>query len=265
MAREMGINPRSLIKNIPSPRERWKAPVPVWIREMYSKRQKKSAQRRPELVPPCPVEPEEEESPLDYDDFLAQENEPPTGDETAEENVCMQDRQRQFREAAEYVAAAFGRIPSVQKVALFGSVAAPLRKEVPRFRKFRRARQELWHECKDVDLAVWVSDLGNLKALQAARGRAVNRLFEETDIGVADHQVDVFLLEPGTDRYLGRLCVFGECPKEQKPECRVPGCGAAPFLRQHEGFAFRPDSLRPERILVLFDRSRGEIAEEIPF
>ena len=27
MAREMGLNPKSLIKNIPSPREQWKQPV----------------------------------------------------------------------------------------------------------------------------------------------------------------------------------------------------------------------------------------------
>ena len=39
MAKEMGLNPRSLIKNIPSPSELWKAPVKQWIREMYEKRQ----------------------------------------------------------------------------------------------------------------------------------------------------------------------------------------------------------------------------------
>ena len=41
MAKEMGLNPRSLIKNIPSKRQPWKAPVKVWIREMYMKRQEK--------------------------------------------------------------------------------------------------------------------------------------------------------------------------------------------------------------------------------
>ncbi|KGK88943.1 hypothetical protein DP73_11635 [Desulfosporosinus sp. HMP52] len=42
MAKEMGLNPKSLIKNIPSKSEQWKAPVSVWIREMYEKRQDKS-------------------------------------------------------------------------------------------------------------------------------------------------------------------------------------------------------------------------------
>lgn len=39
MVKEMGINPRSLIKNIPSRSQPWKTPVRVWIREMYLKRQ----------------------------------------------------------------------------------------------------------------------------------------------------------------------------------------------------------------------------------
>jgi len=41
MAKEMGLNPRSLIKNIPNKTQPWKAPVHIWIREMYEKRQKK--------------------------------------------------------------------------------------------------------------------------------------------------------------------------------------------------------------------------------
>ncbi len=41
MAKELGLNPKSLIKNIPSPNQQWKAPVHVWIREMYRKRQEK--------------------------------------------------------------------------------------------------------------------------------------------------------------------------------------------------------------------------------
>lgn len=46
MAKELGINPRSLIKNIPSKSEPWKAPVRIWIEEMYRKRQEKAARRK---------------------------------------------------------------------------------------------------------------------------------------------------------------------------------------------------------------------------
>jgi len=46
MAREMGLNPRSLIKNIPSESEHWKAPVSTWIREMFEKRQEKALKKK---------------------------------------------------------------------------------------------------------------------------------------------------------------------------------------------------------------------------
>ena len=37
-AKEMGLNPHSLIKNIPAKSQRWKAPVSEWIRDLYAKR-----------------------------------------------------------------------------------------------------------------------------------------------------------------------------------------------------------------------------------
>ena len=46
IAKEMGLNPRSLMKNIPSKTERWKLPVKDWIRQMYQKRQEKAAKRK---------------------------------------------------------------------------------------------------------------------------------------------------------------------------------------------------------------------------
>ncbi len=38
MAKELGLSPRSLIKNIPSPKQQWKAPVEEWVRDIYEKR-----------------------------------------------------------------------------------------------------------------------------------------------------------------------------------------------------------------------------------
>ena len=46
MAKEMGLNPKSLMKNIPSPSEPWKAPVKYWIRDMYEERQEKSRKKK---------------------------------------------------------------------------------------------------------------------------------------------------------------------------------------------------------------------------
>lgn len=46
LAKHLGLNPRSLIKNIPSKSEPWKAPVKDWLHEMDEKRQKKVAQKQ---------------------------------------------------------------------------------------------------------------------------------------------------------------------------------------------------------------------------
>lgn len=46
MARELGIGPRSLIKNIPAPTQQWKAPVEDWVRDLYEKRQRKAAREQ---------------------------------------------------------------------------------------------------------------------------------------------------------------------------------------------------------------------------
>ena len=41
----MALNPKSLIENIPSRSEMWKAPVKDWIHDMYDKWQRKSQQK----------------------------------------------------------------------------------------------------------------------------------------------------------------------------------------------------------------------------
>lgn len=40
MARELGLDPRSLLRNVPSSQEPWKAPVEVLVRCLYAKRQR---------------------------------------------------------------------------------------------------------------------------------------------------------------------------------------------------------------------------------
>jgi hypothetical protein len=179
-----------------------------------------------------------------------------TRKQIAEEDRRMLDRQAQFRLAADAVTAALAGFPEVEKVALIGSVARPLWREVPQFAPFRRQGIRIWHECKDVDLAVWLDDLGSLQALNRARSLAVQRLYAEKQVGVAHHQVDVFVVKAGSGDYLGRLCTFSQCPKGKR-ECLVPGCGRAPFLRQHADFTFWRDALDEDRIMRLYDRNAG--------
>jgi hypothetical protein len=45
MAKELGFKPRSLLKNIPNKAEPWKAPVAEWVRDLYTKRQRRTEQR----------------------------------------------------------------------------------------------------------------------------------------------------------------------------------------------------------------------------
>jgi hypothetical protein len=173
------------------------------------------------------------------------------------ENRLLLDRQRLFCRAADIVIAAWLPFPSVRAVALIGSVARPLRREVPRFQPFRRAGVELWHECGDLDLALWLDALDDLGALRRACDTALVQAHEvDPMFGVPGHQVDVFLFEPGGSHYCGRLCNFNRCPKGKR-ECLVPDCGRRLFLKQIEGFRPYDDILAPERTVLLFDRESG--------
>jgi len=181
--------------------------------------------------------------------------------QTARREIAEQDhhqlmRQAAFRRAADAVAAAFAAFAEVRAVTLFGSVAQPLKHELPRFQPFRRLGVEILHECGDVDLAIAIDHLDNLAALNRARSRAVTNLHEDGGPGVAHHQVDVFIFSTGWNDYLGRLCTYGQCPKG-KIECLVPGCGRVLFLRQHEGFVLRHDALAADRCMPLYERGRG--------
>jgi len=46
LAKRLGLNPRSLIKNIPNKSEPWKSSVSVWLHEIDDKRKKKSEQKQ---------------------------------------------------------------------------------------------------------------------------------------------------------------------------------------------------------------------------
>lgn len=165
-------------------------------------------------------------------------------------------RHATFRRAADTVTAAFAAVPEVRAVALLGSVAGPLERELSHFQHFRRYGIETLHYCKDVDLAVQIDRLDNLAALNRARGAAVATVHASGGPGVAHHQVDVFLFGSGWGDYLGRLCSYSQCPKGKR-ECYVPGCGREPLLKQHEGFVLQPDALAPDRCILLYERGRG--------
>jgi hypothetical protein len=183
-----------------------------------------------------------------------------------EENNRMVRRQREFRLAADVVTKCWLRFSEVQAIAVIGSVSKPLWKEVPRFSEFRRQGVEIWHECGDLDLALWIDSQHRLGELRRARDRALREAFEGgVGISVASHQVDVFLFEPQSDRYLGRLCSFNQCPKG-KPPCFAPGCGAIPFNKQIADFVPHADLLASAAAAMLYRRATGVLrsALELP-
>ena len=82
-------------------------------------------------------------------------------------------RQADFRLAADAIAEDFAEFPEVRAITLFGSVARPLVREVPRFWQFKRHAIEILHECGDLDLAVAVDRLDNLAvSIAPAAGRS---------------------------------------------------------------------------------------------
>jgi hypothetical protein len=174
----------------------------------------------------------------------------------ADEDRHMLKRQAEFRVAADAMTAALAAFPEVAAVALIGSVAQPLRRERSPYSPFRRQGIAILHQCDDIDLAVWLDRLDGLHALNKTRSRTTQRLFAERGIGVAHHQVEIFIFRAGSNDYLGRLCTFGTCPKGKRA-CMVPGCGDMPFLQQHEDFVLWPATLQEDRMIRLYDRDTG--------
>lgn len=183
--------------------------------------------------------------------------------EIAQQNRFMRLRQHEFRIAADVVTDAWMSFPDVQAVAVIGSVAKPLWKEVPRFSDFRREGVEIWHECKDLDLAIWIESQEHLGGLRRAAAKALRSAYERgAGTSVVSQQLDVFLIEPGSNRYLGRLCHFKACPNDKR-ECATPGCGAIPFNRAIADFKPEPDLLEPAGHATLYRRGKGRLRSAI--
>jgi hypothetical protein len=177
--------------------------------------------------------------------------------EIERQNAYLLARQREFRAAADVVVAAWRSFAEISAIALIGSTAKQLWKEVPRVQPFRHHGIELWHECKDLDLAVWLDRQDRLGEMRRVRDLALRQACESgSGIRVANHQVDTFLFEPGSDRYLGRLCAFAQCPKGKR-DCLTPGCGTIPFNKVVDGF--RPGADLLTGAVPLYERASGQV------
>jgi hypothetical protein len=178
----------------------------------------------------------------------------------AGENARMLHRRDEFRRLGEAVAGRLAEIPAVARIVLFGSTVGPPRKELPRSGRFRRAGIEVWHECRNVNLAVWVDDLEYLETLQQTRRVAVTQALARKKLDVDEQHVDVMVMR-GADECLGFLCCFDECPCKGKYDCLMTGCGATPRVKPLRGRQFHIQRVPEDRKTTLYQRGAQSESE----
>ena len=251
MAKQLGMGPRSLIKNIPAPSQQWKLPVREWVRSLYEEKFGPPPAKAvvPAVVIPAVqpdpnrvIDPEHpwpdrpkipELAPYKYPDIEWNEDpfdnwhEPPP-ESLDEQNIRILRHQSVYRWAAQWVALTISKLPEIQKVVAFGAVAQPLQ-------KVRRRQREVFHECADLDLAVWTLNFKALKELKNAMSDGLEFVQASSWGGVAHHQVDVHVFDAGTGEYRGRLCIFGQCPKSGKRNAGSGTAGRSRFFRRRHG------------------------------
>ncbi|CAK0753970.1 Nucleotidyltransferase [uncultured Gammaproteobacteria bacterium] len=183
-----------------------------------------------------------------------------------QQKELLLDHLRHFRVAADCVADALIPIPEVMNVTLFGSVAGPLWPEVPRFYRDRQAGgAKIWHNCADIDLAVWLTRLDMLTEIREACWHGLNAAVATGRPSIARHQLDVFILRLGERKPAGRLCGLARCPEGGR-DCSMPHCGQPPLLQTFPTDRFTREALDEERVVRLFDRRTGLVrrAAELP-
>jgi hypothetical protein len=66
MAKELGMTPKTLLRNRPSPNQKWKMPVKFWIQELHEKRfgRKRKTVIRPPVAEAAADEPQNTDVPF---------------------------------------------------------------------------------------------------------------------------------------------------------------------------------------------------------
>jgi hypothetical protein len=178
----------------------------------------------------------------------------------AAENSRMLQRRESFRRVAEALAKRLAEIPAVTRIVLFGSTVAPPRKELPRSGRFRRAGIEVWHECRDVNLAVWVSDLQCLEKLIRERRAGLAEMLARKKVDLDEKHVDILVMQ-AEDDCLGTLCWHDQCPSQGKYDCFNRGCGTPPFVRPMRRGRFHAARVPADRKMMLYEREAQDRPE----
>lgn len=144
--------------------------------------------------------------------------------------------------------------PEVCEVRLFGSVALPLWKEVSCHSRLRRRGISVYHQCNNIDMAVWVTSPEGANRMRKTCSQVVQELNErEIHLSIAHHTFCLHLVDASEHRYLGMVCHYSQCPKH-KPACAVPGCGAHKFVQILPWFRLKPERLDAFNSQILFRR-----------
>jgi len=144
--------------------------------------------------------------------------------------------------AANYLIVEFNKDKNVEKIKIIGSISRPLSKEIVKSGKYKG--KLLYHNCKDLDLLIWFSNLNELEKLRKSRFIALNKLLDEKKIGIAHHQIEIFIVDSLTDKYVGRFCFYKKCPNN-KIECIQKDCGKVKLLKKdNEDFIFDLKNLK---------------------
>ncbi len=76
MAKELGMTPKSLIKNIPAPTQQWKASVKVWVRDLYETKFGSVIKTMPVRREEPNNKPKQQEKPIVHENWIDDEDLP---------------------------------------------------------------------------------------------------------------------------------------------------------------------------------------------
>lgn len=74
MAKKLGMTPKSLIKNIPALNQQWKAPIKVWIRDLYEEKFGRAQTVKYVLSEDIKRKSIKQEKPSDSEDWINEED-----------------------------------------------------------------------------------------------------------------------------------------------------------------------------------------------
>jgi len=170
-------------------------------------------------------------------------------DRTADANQHPLRRYRDYIGIATLLAERLGTFQAVRKIALFGSLAQPPRRE-PHPKKEGVLRL---HFPENIDLAICVSSLENLERFRRVRSTLLPKICDKR-IKVAEIPIEMHLFSSQTSEYLGNVCRHRHCPHKTLPCRQSPECGTTKHLKIMPDFVVVSESFSVNHCLKLFER-----------